>query len=128
MPEFARQLRQRYDMKHMPATEMIKCVYDQANKESIKQAKSRNEKPQKIATRQIKALLKLSNEQGHGKFYTFKEIYEEAGLNPEKPQCSGLWMWDEIHGCGIVEKAEGVRQYRIKGEFLAPLQKVLEKA
>jgi len=122
MPKYARDFRKAYDRGEISTTEMIKRVYDKAKVESEK-----TKQHQQLAIRGIEAMFALTKNAFHEKSFSFKEIYHKAGFDliPQTPS-SGLWVWDEDHGCGIVGKNEGKRQYWIKDKFLNPLKKVLE--
>jgi len=120
MPKYARELRKSYDRGKVSATEMIKQIYDRAEAES-----KRTKEPQKLAIRGIRALFELTSNAVHEKSFSIRVIYQKAGINPEQTPTSGLWVWDDVHGCGVVGKAEGERHYWIKHEFLNPLQEVI---
>ena len=121
MPKYARDFRKSYDRGEISATEMIKQVYDRAKAESEK-----TKEHQQLAIHGIRALFALTKNTVHEKSFSIKVIFQRAGIDPEQTPTSGLWVWDDDHGCGVVEKAEGKRRYWIRDEFLSPLQKVLE--
>ncbi|MFH1382705.1 MAG: hypothetical protein ABIH70_07415 [Chloroflexota bacterium] len=121
MPKYARDFRETYNGGKISAATMIKQVYDRAKAESDK-----TKDPQRLAIRGIRALFALTKNTVHEKSFSIKTIYQHAEIDTLQTPTSGLWVWDDDHGCRIVGKAEGKRQYWIKDEFLTPLQQVLE--
>lgn len=121
MPKYARDFRKAYDRREVSATKMIKQVYDKAKAESEK-----TKEHQQLAIRGIRALFALAKHTVHEKSISIRDIYQQAGIDPRQTPSSGLWVWDDDHGCRIVGKPEGKRQYWIKDEFLNPLERVLE--
>jgi hypothetical protein len=41
------------------------------------------------------------------KFFPIGQIYQKAGINPKQTPTSGLWVWDDEHGCGVIQKEHG---------------------
>lgn len=123
MPQYARDLRDKYDRtdkSDLDKLNMIKSAYDTAKKKSAQRADK-----QQLATRGIEALFQLQKSAARGKFFPISGIYQKAKINPIQTPSAGLWVWDEKHGCGLVEKKGGVREYRIRDEFLSTLGQVL---
>ncbi|MBL7166926.1 MAG: hypothetical protein ISS55_10665 [Dehalococcoidales bacterium] len=110
MPKYAVDFRKAYDRGEISGIEMIKRVYDKAKAESEK-----TKQHQQLAIRGIRALFTLTENAFSGKPFPFSEIYNEAvfGPIPQTPS-SGLWVWNDDHGCEIVGKNRGERQYWIK--------------
>lgn len=120
MPNYAKDLRQCYNEGNISKKELISRVCNRAKEESKKRQGSK-----KLAIRGVRALFELQRTNPM-KFFPIKEIYQKAGINPEQTPTSGLWVWDDEHGCGIIEKGERRREYRIRKEFLGVLQQVLK--
>jgi hypothetical protein len=122
MPRYSRELRKRYDNGELISdVDFIRLVLDKANEESDKSLGER------LAYRGIKALSDLEKStSSSGQYFDITEIRRRAKLQNNQSPTSGLWVWDDAHGCGIIEKKPRERKYRVKAEFLSAVVQVIK--
>ncbi len=114
---YARKWRVEYDAGGLSKTEFILGVLDSAFYHQGKRRLVRNG---------AKALLELGKKEGPTEFIDIKRIRQRAGLEPKHSPTAGLYVWLEEYA-GVVEKRQGRRRYRVKGEFREAFDEVVSR-